>query len=295
MLRGSDAGGRTKTRRIAVSVLRGVGFAVALYVTLGLVVRYTDVIDRLFIFFPERELVATPRDHGLDYEDVEFSASDGVSLHGWYVPGRGETTLVWFHGNAGNISHRVDNLQELHHRLGVNVFIFDYRGYGRSEGRATEEGAYLDARAAVEYVASRGDVDPERLVLFGRSLGCAMAVEAALPSNPYAVILESPFTSARAMARHVYRFLPGIGLFVPSKFDCTAKIAGVTAPVMVLHGDRDELVPYRMGRELFDAARPPKRFYTIEGAGHNDTYMVGGTAYYEALADFIADPTGDGA
>ena len=116
------------------------------------------MLDRFFIFFPEPTLVATPGDLGLEFEDVTFSAADGVELHGWFVPGPGQTTLVWFHGNAGNISHRVNNLFELHRRLGINVLIFDYRGYGRSHGAISEKGAYLDAEAALDYLRSRTDV-----------------------------------------------------------------------------------------------------------------------------------------
>ena len=201
--------------------------------------------------------------------------------------------MVWFHGNAGNIGHRVDNLADLNSRLGVSIFIFDYRGYGRSDGTPSEQGTYLDAQAALEYVRSRQDVGGQKPVLFGRSLGCAIAAEAATKNEAFALVLESPYTSIRDMAKRLYPMIPGVGLLLSTKYDCLAKVKDVHIPIMVLHGDRDEIVPFDMGRELFEAANPPKRFYTIEGAGHNDTYLVGGAEYYEALASFIEDPTGE--
>ena len=150
----------------------------------------TGMIERYFIYFPEKDVQADPSELGLDYEDVTFVASDGVELHGWFVPGRSSLTLLWFHGNAGNISHRLNNLRLLHNELEVNVFIFDYRGYGRSQGEPSEQGTYLDAEAALDYLGSRKDVSLEHLVYFGRSLGAAVAVEMGIRYPPYALILD---------------------------------------------------------------------------------------------------------
>ena len=272
-------------RRAAVIIL-----AVAI---VGALLRCSNVVDRSFIYFPSREIEATPGDVGLDFEDVRFKAPDGVVLHGWFVSGEGDTTLVWFHGNGGNISHRVGNIRELVARLGVNIFIFDYRGYGRSEGSPYEEGTYLDAESAIAHVHSRDDVDPEKLIYFGRSLGCAVAAEMAIKQPPRALICESGFTSVRAMATKVYPFLPGLQFLVTTKYDTLEKIARVEVPVMVLHGDRDEIVPFSMSKDLFDTVKGPKRFYAIEGAGHNDTYHVGGPAYFEALRDFVNEVVGE--
>lgn len=258
-------------------------------VMVGALARHTDVLDRYFIYFPSRELDATPGDAGMEFDDVEFRSSDGVSLHGWFVPGDGDVTMIWFHGNGGNISHRLGNMVEINRRLGLNIFIFDYRGYGKSGGSPTEAGTYMDAEAAIAYVRSRADVDPEKIVYFGRSLGCAVASEAALARRPRALICESGFTSIGAIARSAYPFLPGIQILVTTKYDTLSKIARVSTPVMILHGDRDDIVPFSMGEELFEAASAPKRFYAIRGAGHNDTYLVGGGAYFEAMGAFIED------
>jgi fermentation-respiration switch protein FrsA (DUF1100 family) len=246
----------------------------------------SGVIERSFIYFPERELLGDPAEHGLAFDDVTFTTDDGVGLHGWFVPGESDVTWLWFHGNAGNISDRLENLRLLRDELGVAVFLFDYRGYGRSEGSPSEERTYRDAEAALAYLLSRPDVDPERIVYFGRSLGAGVAVELATRHAPYALILESPMASIGEMVRHHYRFLP-IGWLIRTKYDSLSKIESVRAPLLVLHGDRDEIVPFKGGRKLFEAANEPKRFYTIEDAGHNDTVLVGGREYFGALREFI--------
>ena len=261
----------------------------------GLVARQTGLLDRYFVYFPEREIFLTPGSVGLVYEDVFISASDGVKLHGWFIPGKSDFTLLWFHGNAGNISNRVDNIALLHERLGVNIFIIDYRGYGRSEGSPSEQGIYLDAEAAIEYLRSRDDVKDDRLVLFGRSLGGAVAVEMAARREVYALVMESTFTSVKAMARRsnpvLARIFP-VGAVIRGKYDSLSKIKNVRSPILIIHGDQDEIVPYDMGQELYDAANEPKTFYSIEGSGHNDTYIVGGNAYYDALRDFLEGSAG---
>ena len=280
-------------RQYAAVLLRRAALVLTAVAVVGALLRCSHVVDRSFIYFPSREIEATPGDVGLEFEDVRFQAPDGVALHGWFVPGEGDATLVWFHGNGGNIGHRVGNIRELVERLQISIFIFDYRGYGRSEGSPYEEGTYLDAEAAITYVRSREDVDPEKTIYFGRSLGCAVAAEMAIKYPPRALICESGFTSVRAMTKRVYPFLPGLQFLVTTKYDTLSKIARVDAPVMVLHGDRDEIVPFSMSRELFDAVKGPKRIYTIEGAGHNDTYHVGGPAYFEALREFVDEVIGE--
>jgi fermentation-respiration switch protein FrsA (DUF1100 family) len=248
-----------------------------------------NLVDR-FIFFPDSALLATPAELALPYEDVHFTAPDGPRLHGWWVPGRRQETLLWLHGNAGNISHRLENLRLLHDHVGANVFIFDYRQYGQSEGTASESGLYADARGALSYVQGRSDVAADRVIYFGRSLGSAVAIDLAAEHEPRGLVLETPFVSVREMAK---RMLPGpLSVVVPTSFDNFAKISGIACPKLFLHGDRDEIVPYEHGRRLFEAATPPKAFFTIRGATHNDTYIVGGARYFAQIADFL-DKLGD--
>ena len=271
--------------RFAVHLAVGGATALALLLAVGV----TGVLDGLFLYFPERELAATPSEAGLAYEDVSFTTEDGISLHGWFVPGRGDVTWLWFHGNAGNISNRLGNLELLHDRLGVNVFLFDYRGYGQSQGTPSEKGLYLDAEAALAYLNSRADVRSDRIVYFGRSLGGAVAVDLAGHQPAYGLILESPFPSVSFVARGAYPFLPAgfVRRILRARYDALSKIAGVTVPVLVLHGDKDDIVPLDGGRLLFEAAREPKQFHVIPGAGHNDTYIVGGEPYFALLASFL--------
>lgn len=256
--------------------------AVALFVYIGI-----PVIERRFIYFPERRIVATPSDVGLEFEELRFSASDGVRLHAWFVPGRRDLTLLWFHGNAGNIGDRSDFLRLLHDELGAGVFLLSYRGYGMSEGTPSEEGTYLDAEAALAAASAREEVDPKRIVYFGQSLGAAVAVELATRHRPQALVLESAFTSIADMAKLHYPFLP-VGPLLRTRYDSLAKIGRVDAPVLMIHGDRDDIAPLEMGRRLFEAAGRPKAFREIEGAGHNDVHLVGGERYFAALREFLA-------
>jgi fermentation-respiration switch protein FrsA (DUF1100 family) len=240
------------------------------------------------IFFPEKRIDATPADVGLAFEDLYLTASDGVQIHGWFVPVSGaQTTLLWFHGNAGNISHRVPLLLQLHQKIKANIFMVDYRGYGRSEGKVSEKGTYLDALASYDYLSTRAGADPARIVAFGQSLGAAVGVELATQRNLAGLILEAPFTSIKEMARAVY-FLP-LGGFISTRYDNLAKIKKIQTPLLILHGDQDEIVPYAQGRRLFEAANEPKRFYTIAGAGHNNTYRVGKEGYGEAIQKFVEE------
>jgi pimeloyl-ACP methyl ester carboxylesterase len=153
-------------------------------------------LERIFVFFPISEIIYTPAQMGLEYKDVYFTTKDGQQLHGWYVPGNTDVTLLWFHGNGGNISHRVPEIAQIHYRLGVNLFIFDYRGYGRSEGVPSESGTYRDSRAALAYLQGRADLNPQKIIYFGQSLGAAVAVELAAHQPPLGLVLIAPFVSS---------------------------------------------------------------------------------------------------
>jgi len=243
------------------------------------------------IFYPTAALVRTPGDVGLEFQDLFFTTVDGVRLNGWFIPNRdARTTLVWFHGNAGNISHRVENIKLLHDKIKINIFIFDYRGYGLSEGIVSEEGTYQDGEAALGFVKKQLRVDAKDMIIFGRSLGAAVAAEMAGRTDCRALILETPFVSIREMAKTVFPLLP-LGPLLQTRYDIVEKIGKIKVPLLVLHGDRDEVVPYEQGKKVFAAAPGPKDFYTIKGAGHNDTYIVGGDAYFQRLKVFIETAT----
>jgi fermentation-respiration switch protein FrsA (DUF1100 family) len=243
------------------------------------------VLQPGMVFYPTHALAATPADWGLAFEDVELTAEDGTRLHGWYIPHPDAThTLLFFHGNAGNISHRGDSIT-IFNRLGLSVLIIDYRGYGRSAGRPSEAGIYRDARAARNHLVEVRGVDPKRILIFGRSLGASVAADLAAHVPSDGVILESGFSSARDMARHVYPGLHRI-LYLRFDFDAARRLSRVRSPVLVLHSRDDEIVPYALGRKLFEAAREPKRFVDLRG-NHNSGFLASQPDYERALAAFI--------
>ncbi|HMB15015.1 MAG TPA: alpha/beta hydrolase [Pelovirga sp.] len=245
-------------------------------------------MDDTFIFFPTRDIVMTPQSAGLTHEEVYFTAADGVKLHGWFIPGDPQTPVVlFFHGNAGNISHRVDNLRLFKRQLGVSVFIIDYRGYGNSAGKTSEEGMYADARGALDWLHDKG-WNNDRIIYFGRSIGAAVATQLALEEQPAALVLESPFTSVEAMGRRhnpILYFL--FGWLLQSRFDTLTKIDQLNAPLLLFHGTRDTIVPPAMAEQLYALATQPKTLHLIEGAGHNDTLSHRQNEYWQTWREFI--------
>jgi len=244
-----------------------------------------SAFERSFVYHPTRTLEATPDTLGLPFEDIRLSAEDGVALHGWYVPGERSVTLLWCHGNAGNMSHRLPNLRQVHQRLGAGVLIFSYRGYGESGGVPSEAGTYRDARAFRRWLRDRKDGAAAPVVYFGRSLGAAIAAHLAVEDPPAALILETAFTSVQAMASDT---VPGAGHLFRTRYDTLSRIPGLRAPLLLVHGDADEVVPFRHGRALFEAAPQPKTFFRVPGARHNDVVAVGGEPYWEAWERFLA-------
>jgi fermentation-respiration switch protein FrsA (DUF1100 family) len=276
---------------------KGVGFrslraALTVLVALGAAaVMFPSSLERMFVYFPIRQLPEDPSSAGLAFEDVSLLTEDQVRLHGWWVPRPdASVTLLVFHGNAGNIGHRVAWIEMLH-RAGANVFIIDYRGYGRSEGAPFEQGLYRDARAAYRWWKARPGAGNEKLVLVGESLGGAVATELAASEPVAGVILQSTFTSAWDMAKTM---LP-LGLLQPLariRFDSASLLSHPSfcssgAPKLIIHGTRDEIVPLRMGRRLFDLAPEPKELYEVDGAGHNDLPWVAGPEYGARVARFL--------
>ena len=245
-------------------------------------------LEHQFLYFPDPHLRATPATFGLSFEEARFTAEDGTSLHGWLVPGpESNAPLVLFcHGNAGDIGDRVDNIALLH-RLGLAVFIFDYRGYGQSGGKASEEGLYQDARAALAWVKKEGN-RPERMIYFGRSLGASVALQLAIEEAPAALVMESPFTRLAAMGRHHYPVLYTLlGWTIEDSYDNLAKIDRLEAPLLVIHGAEDRIVPAEMVRELYEGAKEPKKIVELPGAGHNDTLLAGN--YPDVWRDFLGE------
>lgn len=242
------------------------------------------------IFFPYATLDQTPAEWGLVYEDVFLDTEDGVRLHGWYIPRHGsKQALLFFHGNAGNISHRGASV-EIFHRLGLNVFIFDYRGYGKSEGKPDEKGLYKDARAAWRYLSKERGFGQEEIILFGRSLGGAVAAELATEIQPGGLILESTFSSAKDVANAVFPVLSRL-IFLRYDFDTAAHVRRVACPVLVLHSPDDEIIPFRLGEKVFQAANEPKSFVKMRG-DHNSGILMSQPDYERALGAFVSLASG---
>lgn len=246
-----------------------------------------SLLDQFFVYHPEpwkdRDWA---RLSGLPLEEVWFQAADGARLFGWYVESSATNGVVlWCHGNAGNIINRLENLRELY-RLGLSVFLFDYRGYGRSQGRPSEEGLYQDAQGAHDYLTRTKMIRPERIILFGRSLGAAVAGELAVQKPAVGLILESSFPSIEAVAKFHYGGLP-VHWLLGAEFMLIDRLPHLSLPKLIIHGDQDDIIPLELGRQVFEAARPPKFFYAIPGADHNNTYQVGGAAYFKRLAEFV--------
>jgi len=237
------------------------------------------------IFFPDRLLSATPASWGLAYEDVFLSAEDGVKLHGWYIPRQGSNrVLLFMHGNAGNISHRGESIT-VFHRLGLNVLIIDYRGYGQSQGSPSEQGLYQDAAAAWHYLVNTRGFDGEDIILFGRSLGGAVAARLASTVQAGAVILESTFSSARDVAGSLFPILSRLVLLRYS-FDTAGYLKGVASPLLVLHSPADDIIPFYLGEKVFQAGGEPKVFVKMQG-DHNGGFLQSQPRYEQELRRFI--------
>jgi uncharacterized protein len=238
------------------------------------------------IFYPVREITATPEHIGLQFEDVVLRTKDHVAISAWYIPSPQERAVILFcHGNAGNNSHRLDSIR-IFHDLNLSVFIFDYRGYGKSEGSPTEEGTYLDAEAALDYLMNGKHIHPEKVVVFGRSLGGAIAAEVALRHKVGALIIESGFTSVPELGSKYFPFLPTT-LLSRYSYDTVNKVGKISAPKLFIHSPYDEIIPFQHGRALYEQAAPPKEFLEIKG-DHNSGFIVSGSVYADGLNNFIS-------
>jgi len=278
--------------RAGVVELKGL-FMSAIWIVIIIAGAYIAFAGFLFIFqshyvyFPERVLSAKPTSIGLNFESVSFETRDGIQLSGWFVPSDNARGVILFcYGNAGNISHRLESIQ-IFHPLGRSVFIFDYRGYGQSEGKPSESGTYKDAEAAWQYLVEERQVSRDRIIVFGRSLGGAVAAWLAHRHTPGALILESTFTSVPDIAAKLYPYLP-VRLLSRFKYDTAEYLDGVDCPVLIVHSRDDEIMPFSHGQRLFEIAREPKRFLEISGS-HNEGFITSGKHYEEGLNAFILE------
>lgn len=262
------------TTLLSISVLSYLGFGAYLY-----------LFQHRFVYFPDKTIQHTPKVVGLTFENVFFTAEDDVKLHGWYIPRENaQGTILFCHGNAGNIGDRMGTLAKCH-EFGFNVFIFDYRGFGRSEGRLSEKGTYRDAEAAWNYLIKTRGESAEKIILYGRSLGGAVASWLAKTVNPKLFIIEGSFTSVEAVGADAYPFLP-IRFLSRFHYPTEKNIQKIQCPILVLHSSDDETIPIKHGKALFDAAPEPKEFVELMG-DHGNGFLVSGKVYDDGIRGFI--------
>jgi fermentation-respiration switch protein FrsA (DUF1100 family) len=240
----------------------------------------------LLLYFPSRGIIETPDRAGLEYRDLGLEADDGERLHGWWIRARTDSLgqMLLCHGNAGNVGDRVVHAALLT-ATGFDVLLFDYRGYGRSTGQPSEEGTYRDARAALSCLLEQPGVDPARIFYLGESLGGTVALDLALERPPAGLVLLSAFTGVRELGRLHYPFIPAA--LVPDAYPTLRRIHELHAPLLVLHGDRDDIVPLSQGRALFEAAPGPKRMHVFPGLGHNDLVPLAGAEFARVIASWV--------
>jgi len=264
------------------------GVAAGLILVVGLI----RLLENRFIYFPPRypEGFASPESYGLHVEEIWLTSQDGVRLNAWYLPNSTSSkVLLWFHGNAENIGYGLGHLK-YYSRLGISVLAVDYRGYGKSEGSPNEAAVYRDADAAYDYLVGERHIQPKDIIILGHSLGGAVAVDLASRRECGGLIVESSFTRGREMARRMF-LIPLLEYVPKSRFDSLAKITRVRTPILVVHGTHDPVIPFSMGKRLFEVAPEPKWFIPIEGAGHDDIVDVGAERYLERLKTFIEAPS----
>ena len=238
------------------------------------------------LYYPMRPWEATPADAGLKFQEITLQSADGVRLSAWYIPNpRGTFTLLYLHGNAGNISHRVFAVP-FFYKMGLSTFLLDYRGYGKSEGRPSEKAFYADARTAYDHVRNVLRTDPQRIILFGESLGGAVALELANQVPVRCVICDGTFSSALDMGRIYFPFLP-VRWLITQKYDSATMAANLHVPKWFVHSRQDQIVPFKLGERLFAAACAPKEF--VERSGDHSNYLAD-PVVYERLLKVITSP-----
>lgn len=257
---------------------------VYILVATAFVVMYLRYFEHKSLYFPTKEIEFVPGDIGLPYEDVYLDTSDGIKLNAWFVPAKDpEWTVLFCHGNGGNIGHRIDKIEILN-KLGLDIFIFDYRGYGKSSGRPSEQGLYRDAKAAYDYLVYRKRILPERIIVYGESLGGAVAVDLTTKRKTKALITESVFSSTKDVAKVVYPFFPAF--IISSKFDAVSKIKNITTPILIIHSRGDEIIPFDQSLKLLKASPEPKKHLVLKGS-HNTCYQDSKDLYISGILEFL--------
>ncbi|MFA5251974.1 MAG: alpha/beta hydrolase [Phycisphaerae bacterium] len=252
------------------------------YSSLGLVLYFMQPV---FLYSPVREVSYTPDELGLDFEKVVFKRNDGLLLSGWYIPVKNsELTVLFCHGNGGNMMHCLDTINILYN-MGLDCFIFDYCGYGNSEGRPGEEGTYLDAMAAYKWLTEEKKISPDDIIVFGRSLGGSIAARLAGKVKAGALIIESAFTSYVDIGKEFYPYMP-VRWFARFSYRTIDYVKDVRCPVMIIHSRTDETIPFEFGLELYEAANEPKEFVEIFGS-HNDGFLVSSEIYKGAWTKWL--------
>lgn len=250
----------------------------------GLIIGYVKYIESQGIFFPVREIEFSPDFMNLSFEDVYIKTEDNIKINSWFIPSsNAKYTILFCHGNAGNLTDRLDKINLLY-GLGLNIFIIDYRGFGRSQGRPSENGLYLDAKAAYAYLVNHRNISPEQIILYGESLGTAVVINLASEVKIRALMVEGAFSRGKDMAKKIYPFLPSF-LF-SNKFDSLTKIKKVEAPKLFIHSRNDEIVSFSLAKKLYDTAPEPKHFVEITG-GHNTAFLDSKERYISSIASFI--------
>lgn len=241
-----------------------------------------------FVYVPDKQLTVNPGNASLKYDDVELTAKDGTLLHAWYVNAENPKGVILFcHGNAGNLSDRVDTVK-IFHELEMDVMIFDYRGYGKSEGSPSEKGTYQDAEAAWDYLVQKKEIPPDKIIIVGRSMGGAIAAKLASEKESAGTVIESAFISIPEIAHDLYPFLPLISVFSKIRYPTNDYIKKINTPIMLVHSVDDEIVNIRHGEKNFKDANNPKKFIKLSGS-HNDCYFNCESVYRKAYKDFIQD------
>jgi len=264
---------------------------ILLYIAGALIIAYCGwalvlyLLQATFLYQPVRDVLDTPSKLGLDFQSVLFKTSDGLLLTGWYIPAeKSELTILFCQGNGGNVMHRLDSIN-IFHNLGLNCFIFDYRGYGSSQGKPSEEGTYLDAVAAYKWLTGRKKVSPDNIVIFGRSLGGSIATQLAANVRPRALVIESAFTSYVDMGKRFFPYMP-VRWFARFSYTTIHYVKYVRCPIMVIHSRDDKVVPFEFGLKLYEAANEPKEFVQIVGS-HNDGFLLSKAIYTKAWLNWL--------